>query len=476
MRLFCSGLIFWSLVAVAADQTTRFHYQLLADSTLVDDCPACGRPTIVHSLRGSFDLVLVQANPIQTEYRIENLQAVAGSDSNRIYRVTGTGTYQVRGEVAVFQDVQLEARINDQTASFTNAERTVSRQWPMLQVSLNQTNGTLTQLFYLTLVAAPVRELWFSIEQPLTNGPTIISPGDILSKHGRIVRTDQQLLGRIGLMPSIERQYPVDAFDVWPGGEMVFSLNEDVFSEKLGRLGHGDLLSHQGRVVRRNAELLSRFVLPKPPPDAGLDAVSSASPEEIWFSIHTDIAESSIGRLARGDLLSDRGVRIKTFKELMARFRPPDTAHDYGLDALYVWPAGEIWFSTEESFVDQSLGPISAGDLLSDSGSIVWRQRDLTGVWSGDTENPGAGLDGVFVVSDVYADRTPPVFQPVATVPAHPGIELRWQGSGKVFQLEKSAAVTGPYQNFGGLTADNRAEDPAAVSNAPPAFYRLRQW
>src|SRR5207244_2853539 len=67
----------------------------------------------------------------------------------------------------------------------------------------------------------------------------------------------------------------------------------------------------------------------------------------------------------RGDVLSSNGTIMRSSKQLLAGFHPVNAANDYGLDALYVWPNGEIWFSTEDDFQDQTLGTISAGDLLS---------------------------------------------------------------------------------------------------------------
>ena len=55
---------------------------------------------------------------------------------------------------------------------------------------------------------------------------------------------------------------------------------------------------------------------------------------------------------------------------------------DYGLDAIYVWSSGEIWFLIEEGFVDQNLGAIMPGDLLSDQGMVVYRNLELLGAFA----------------------------------------------------------------------------------------------
>src|SRR5215475_12924454 len=60
-------------------------YLLLHESFLLDDCPACGRPSIQEPMRGSFSLRLIDANPISARYAVEDILFKAGS---RPYRVT----------------------------------------------------------------------------------------------------------------------------------------------------------------------------------------------------------------------------------------------------------------------------------------------------------------------------------------------------------------------------------------------------
>ena len=67
---------------------------------------------------------------------------------------------------------------------------------------------------------------------------------------------------------------------------------------------------------------------------------------------------------------------FRSNRQLLSQFHPP-ALEDFGLDALYIWPNGEIWFSTTSDFNDGQLGPITSGDLLSDAGYIVYRNADL---------------------------------------------------------------------------------------------------
>jgi len=86
--------------------------------------------------------------------------------------------------------------------------------------------------------------------------------------------------------------------------------------------------------------------------------------------------------LSRGDILSDTGGVFMTHQQLLANFQPAVTNHDFGLDALYVFPSGEIWFSVEESFTDNRLGAIQSGDLLSSLGYRIQQSRIVGSVRS----------------------------------------------------------------------------------------------
>ena len=87
-----------------------------------------------------------------------------------------------------------------------------------------------------------------------------------------MVKRNEELTSRLGMMPGPPTDYGLDAVDVIRRGEILFSLPADVFSETLGWLHHGDLLSNRGVIVKRNQDLLSAFQ-PTSSSDAGLDAV-----------------------------------------------------------------------------------------------------------------------------------------------------------------------------------------------------------
>jgi hypothetical protein len=259
----------------------RVSYTLLEGSYFVDDCLICGRPTIYQPLRGTFDLVLVQYTPPYIGYAIQNLDfATEGPWFKR--HITGQDTYVRFEEFARLQDMTLAVKVTDEytnrMAYFTNQTRVANQPDPLIQANLMETNGTLLQTFSLQLFAAPVREIWFSTLRSFTstnrNTPTNkISAGDLLSTRGRVVKRNIDLVGRLGVMPGVP-DLGLDALDVTARGEILFSIPVDVFSETLGPIQHGDLLSNRGAIVRRNQDLLAAFK-PASSADAGLDPCRS---------------------------------------------------------------------------------------------------------------------------------------------------------------------------------------------------------
>jgi len=98
----------------------------------------------------------------------------------------------------------------------------------LIEISLTQANGSLLQTFSLHLRAAPLREVWFSTAKSLmaTNGTghaQRISAGDLLSNRGRVVRGNQDLVGRLGVMPPVP-DLGLDAVQVGCRGEILFSI------------------------------------------------------------------------------------------------------------------------------------------------------------------------------------------------------------------------------------------------------------
>ena len=455
-------------------------YQLVADASLLDDCPICGRPSILVPMRGSFTLRLLDQSLPATHYAMENIHFTAG---DRPYQVTGDGVLTLGGDFTVTLQLSLAVQINDgytnRTCYFTNNSTTLNRRWPMLDVTLTQTNGTFIQVFTLRLAAAPLREIWFSTASYFTASAgdpaaEFIWGGDLISTTGRRVRRNAELFTSVGAYPP-GPDLGLDAVDVLPGAEIAFSLRSGFPSTWLGQLQPGDLLSTRGVILHRNQDLLAAFA-PVSTNDFGLDAAHVLPTGEVLFSLPTNVFSQRLNAtLQRGDLLSNKGTVMRSNQQLLAAFHPPKPGVDYGLDAFYLWPNGEIWFSTEDSFQDQVLGPIASGDLLSDQGYVVYRNADLLAAFAPTNAPADLGLDALFVVTDEVPLLPSPMLG-LAPDATKVGAQLTWSGRGGVFQLERSDRLEGPYQPFSPILPELSFTDPGALTNQGRMFYRVRQW
>ena len=180
---------------------------------------------------------------------------------------TAKVTYDFLGEFALTQTMTLELDVDGPFSSgpktFTNTTILVRIPWPLMDVELTEAEGTPLSTISLRLLAAPVREVWFSTVggfTPLNDSlrDSSVGPGDLLSDAGHVVAANADLLRNLGLEPGTA-DLGVDAVDIAAGGEILFSLDEDVFSETLGPLQDGDLLSNRGgscgatRISRRHS-------------------------------------------------------------------------------------------------------------------------------------------------------------------------------------------------------------------------------
>jgi hypothetical protein len=176
--------------------------------------------------------------------------------------------------------------------------------------------------------------------------------------------------------------------------------------------------------------------------------------------------------LGHGDILSDQGVVRRTNASLLAKFSPDKPDHDYGLDGFFVWPSGEVWFSTEEGFNDKVLGPITDGDLLSDQGYVVFPNLELVQWFQPQDKLTNYGLRSLFVITDAR----PALPAPTLTVQLASTnlVSLSWTGKGRCFQVEAASAANGPFATVGmGISMTNTSTFGRMLS---PGFYRLRQW
>ena len=407
-------------------------------------------------------LRLTEATPIATRYSIEDAVFRAGPD----YLFTGAGTYEISGQFAIKQTITLAGELKTaegtRQVAFTNEPSAPVRQWPMLSARLVQTNGTLLSTITIDIAAAPLREIWFSTKvnflgRAVVNGAEVtaeISTGDLISTAGRVV---QRFEGDL------------DALDVLPGGELAVSTTAN------SMLDDGDFAMGNSGVIRHWEEFMP-LVAPGLAADPGLDGLQLEGENKIYFSTKQDLGESAVrhGDILLVDTDAPTGGVFKTAADLLAKFHL-SVAQDYGLDAFYIWPHGEIWFSISSDFSDTQLGKISQGELLSDAGYIVYRNADLIAPLRPVNETNNVGLDAVFVISDATAASGETRIS--ATLDrANNSIVLNWNGPGRVFQVERAAEITGPWEALTPIAATTQWSDFGALNTRERRFHRLRQW
>ena len=465
---------------------TVWSYTLINGSSLLDGCPICDRLSLPIPLRGTFQLRFIEQGPLFSTYALENISLIATGNGS-LYHLVGTGVVQIGGEVLNQQMITLQLLVDDGVSNswcyFTNSDTIVQRRWPMLQMAMDQTNGTVLRQFQLALNTAPFREIWFSTSQPfmagLWNAPTnSIGAGDLVCGLGRVVKRNADFLAALGV-PFDGTDLGLKDLDVLPGGEIAFSLQQTALSSTLGILHPGDVLSSRGRILRTNLSLVSSFVPAAPlPSDLGLAACKIVSGGAIWFSTQTNFFSKTLGRLMQpGDLLSDGGLLVRSNAQLLAQFNPANPTNDYGLNAIYVWPSGEIWFSTGKGFFDVNSNYFDGGDLLSDAGYLVYSNAELLAALLPSNAPASLGLDALYVVTDVLpAAPAPQLAMPQWTNNPPLSLVLAVQASGRVFQLEHALNVDGPFLPLTPISTETQWIDPGVLSDQVRSFYRVRQW
>lgn len=459
-------VLFVMLVGARAQTLTNghaWHYQVTEGAAIMEDCPICDRVSIWEPLQGGFDLIGTVA---AGEYVITsiNLRTVSGVKRS----VNGFGRLRYTGAMPnLTLDVSISRDDAAEIVHMTNAPPEDSRIFPMIGANANEDTASQNRVYRLRIEAAPIRELWFSTATNFTSGQlgVAVSHGDLLSTSPGIVKSNSELTERLSIP---EGDVGLDAVDVGPRGEIFFSTTTNVESAVNGTITGGDIVTSEGRVYLQNAQLLSAFEVDDP--DAGLDALHLAANDEIYFSISKDIPRNGAATLHRGDILSNSGRIVRTEANLLVRWNVP-AGTSVGLDGLYVWPNGEIWFSTENGFTNTAGIAVSAGDIISDQGYIAFRNDALLRPFAPVEQNTDFGLDGLVIVSDAAASNANTRFFDASVTDA--GIDLRWDSTARLFQLERATKVEGPYTPITGIIGETSAHD--STLNAT-AFYRIRQW
>lgn len=421
------SFVFCSVATGEGIKTVR--YRLIEGSILVDDCTICGRPPLPIPIRGSFWLEKLEENPLFADYLVKGLTFKSAASWFE-YEGRLEGTYRIGGEVAIVQQMTLRGRINKrENLEFDSELVPTQAPFPWIEIDLRQLPPTdPLQTFSFHIVAVPWPRVLFSTETSFTSsssGIRQVSDGDLLNSSGRVIYTNSELTARLGITPPAPEigldavmghpgmMPPPLAGSDWPSYEILFSVEQDIFSEKLGMVGQGDILSNAGYIFRRNSELVKAFLPESATVDYGLDALALGGPDgSVLFSTEEGFFSKRLGEsIGDGDLLCEDGFIFKRIGDLLANFHPIEPRPiPFGLDAVYVWPHGEVWFSIEVDFADGQLGTIGHGDLLSDRGRVVVRNSELIAPFRPVGNVGDVGLDSlqvipIFCAADFNMDR-----------------------------------------------------------------------
>lgn len=439
-----------------------WHYQLTEGAAIMDDCPVCDRVSIWEPLQGAFDLM---GTAIAGQYVVTNIQFRTVSGVERT--VIGGGTLRYVGaNPTLTLDLTVLNLTGNDTIHMTNAAPESARVFPIIGANANEDMASPNRVYRLRMQAAPIREIWFSTATSFTSAQIgAVSHGDLLTT-GRVIKRNSDLTERLSLP---EGDVGLDAVDIGPRGEIFFSTTEDVESAVNGPITDGDVVTSEGRIYLQSAQLLSAFDVDDP--EAGLDALHIASEDEIYFSISKDIPRTGATTLRRGDILSNSGRIVRSEANLFVRWSLP-AGVSAGLDALYVWPNGEIWFSTENGFTNTAGVVVSDGDIISDQGYVAFRNAALVRSFGPMEENTDFGLDALVIISDAAASKA--ATQILETKVDASGVDLRWESTARVFQVERAFNIEGPYGPVTPLTLGTSAH--VFPASGAAVFFRVRQW
>ena len=147
-----------------------------------------------------------------------------------------------------------------------------------------------------------------------------------------------------------------------------------------------------------------------------------------------------------------------------------------GISAFYEDVFSETLGQIQGGFNDTQFGQILAGDVLSDQGFVVYRNLELVSAFAPIEDVAEFGLDALYIVTDTIPPAPAPRI--ISAIGPGPGgdFSLNWTGNGRVFQLEKATALTGPFAPISPLMVDLNWVDSSAVQSYSNGFYRLRQW
>jgi len=216
---FTSSLALLALLGLAGASTARaqvldpIQYDLYPGSEFEFGCSGpCECPIFISGpMKGSFTFYRTSVDPLFTHYALLNIMweyPMADSGTSRIVRVTGKGTYDIGGEVALTQRMTLDVSFNGGPSQFFDSGLVPTRApFPAIDIAAHS-NPTGCFDSTLHVVAAPPgfasvepfvdrRLLWSALPNPTSGSVEMLftpqaaehARVDVIDVRGRIVAT-----------------------------------------------------------------------------------------------------------------------------------------------------------------------------------------------------------------------------------------------------------------------------------------------
>jgi hypothetical protein len=440
---------------IARIEAAAIHYQLLYGSTL--SYKIAGKTVGSSLLTGSFELRSPDSTLTNLHYAIDQIQFASFVTNS----ISGAGSFDVTtGGIASAKLDIVISDVSTQSIPFTNLTFTPDRKWPMIALRLQQTNSVNDRVYTINIRAAPFHDIWISSAaafraDALPPPNNQISSGDLLSVTGRIVKRRAELSGNI--------DNGLDAIAFYPAGGVAFSCD--------GGAGISDgniLLPDSTRIHYTD---IFTNALATAMPDPGIDGLQFTSNTSFYFSIKRDATYTGADKTISlrdadiwwTDLQTHQLVLACSREQLFAYpdYQPWLADPTVGIDAFYIWPSGEVWFSLRASWTAHTA-------IYSADGYGVFTD---TFVFDAFKPSIDPGLDALLVMTDwVEPPPNPPTLETPASLPT-----LKWSATAHAYQLEAAGNVEGPYFPASPVIIDSTWSD-LSSSNSALRFYRVRQW
>jgi hypothetical protein len=159
-----------------------------------------------------------------------------------------------------------------------------------------------------------------ALHRSISDGDLITNRGEVIATNQELLAAFSPKGSNFGLDAAF-----VESLDGPGGPEVLFSTVRSFYSNALAKwISPGDILSSQGQVVKTASDLLSTFNPKGGAASIGIDSLSMTEGDGgqiFWFSTNKDFYSNSLKRMvSQADLLSSDGKIAMTQQELTKNF------------------------------------------------------------------------------------------------------------------------------------------------------------